>query len=144
MARRFALRAAMKRRAAAAGNHWTTADWHEDLVDAKTGITLGANREVKQGLSGEDGIDTGPLLYWEPGSDLPESRIYSHLPKWSKRLTQRMVYRTSVSVLDRFRPQFDTESQPVLISESENITIGAECKAAEQAFLDGIRRHQPI
>lgn len=140
MARRFALRAAMKRRAAAAGNHWKTADWREDLVDHETGVTLGAKRDVREGLSGENGIDTGPLLYWEPGTDLPDVRIYSHLPPRSKRIAQQLLYGTAVPVLDQLRPHFDKSSQPTLIMEKENSSIGAECSAAEQAFMEGRSR----
>ncbi len=136
MARRFALRAAMKRRAAAAGNHWTTADWHEDLVDAETGVTLGANREVKQGLSGENGIDTGPLFYWEPGTELPEVRLYSHILPTPQRLAQKLIYSAAVPLLDARRPSFNKASSPTLIKPEENESIGEECSAAERAFLE--------
>lgn len=137
MARRFALRSAMKRRAAAAGNHWKTADWREDLVDAETGITLGAQRDVRGGLAGENGIDTGPLLYWKPGTELPEARIYSHIPPPPKRLVQRFIYSAAVPFMDRLRPQFNQSSSPCVMCEEENSRIGAECAEAERAFLQG-------
>lgn len=137
MARRFALRAAMKRRAAAAGNHWKTADWREDLVDAETGVTLGAKRDVRGGLAGENGIDTGPLLYWQPGTVLPEVRLHGQIPSWPKRLAQRLVYAAALPFLDRLRPKFDQSSRPNVITEEENSGIGAECTNAEQAFING-------
>ncbi len=137
MARRFALRAAMKRRAAAAGNHWKTADWREDLVDAATGETLSTKRDVRGGLAGENGIDTGPLLYWKPGTELPEARIYSHIPQQPKRLVQKLIYSAAVPFLDQFRPKFNQSSSPCVLSEAENNSIGAECDEAENHFLKG-------
>ena len=127
----------MKRRAAAAGNHWRTADWREDLVDAKTGVTLGAKRDVRGGLAGENGIDTGPLLYWEPGTVLPEVRLHGQIPPWPKRFAQRFIHAAALPILDRLRPEFDRNSRPCVITEEENSSIGAECTNAERAFMNG-------
>jgi hypothetical protein len=134
MARRFALRAAMKRRAAKAGNHWRTTDWHDELVDEKTGVTVGAMKNVRGGLAGEKGIDTGPLLFWEPGTALPEVRLYSQIPTWPKRLAQHLIYPALLPLLDRLRPKYDQSFEPNVISVEENARIGAECINAERMF----------
>ena len=67
------------------------------------------------GLAGENGIDTGPLLYWEPGTPLPEVRLRHHVPRWPTRLAQRAVHPLLLPVLDRRRPAFDPSYRPVSI-----------------------------
>jgi hypothetical protein len=140
MARRFALRAAMKRRDAEAGNHWRTTDWRGDLVDAETGVALGATWERRAGLAGENGIDTGPLLFWVPGAELPEVRLHGHIPRWPKRLAQRLTHAALLPLLDRLRPSYDPTFQPDVISAEENVRIGTECSNAERAFLREVTR----
>jgi hypothetical protein len=137
MARRFALRAAMKRRAAKAGNHWRTTDWHGDLVDPGTGMALGAKRNIRAGLFGEQGIDTGPLLFWAPGEPLPEVRLHGQIPAWPKRFAQRLAHAALLPLLDRLRPSFNRCSQPDLIAPEENERIGLECIQAEHAVRRG-------
>lgn len=138
MARRFALRAAMKRRAAKAGNHWVTSDWRGELVDARTGVTVNAQHNLRVGLTGENGIDTGALLFWHPGTDLPEVRLYGQIPAWPKRLAQRLAHAALLPFLDKRRPTFNASSRPDVLTEEENAQIGAECVEAERRFLCNI------
>lgn len=133
MAARFALRAAMMRRKAEAGGHWKTADWRGDLVDGRTGVGLAAGSGA--GLAGESGIDTGPLLRWDPGTPLPEVHLLNHVaPPW-RRLAQRVAHAALLPALDRRRPRFDPAFHPDVIPEAENDGIGAECTTAAAAAL---------
>jgi hypothetical protein len=135
MARRFALRAAMKLRNAKAGDHWRTLDWHGDLVDVKTGQAVGANKKMPGGLAGENGIDTGPLYFWSPGVALSEVRLYGQIPRWPKRLAQRFAHTALLPLLDRLRPTFDREYVPDIITPEDNAQIGAQCRDAERVLL---------
>ncbi len=126
MARRFALRAAMMRRNAAAGGHWKTPDWRGELVDAGTGVALGAKGDAREGLVGENGIDTGPLLFWEPGAPLPEVRFHQHLSPWPRRLAQRFAHALLLPVLDARRPGFSAAFRPDVIPDGVNDHLSAE------------------
>lgn len=127
LTRRFALRAAMKQRKAAAGDHWNTADWHGELVDPKTGVALGAQQDKLEGLAGENGIDTGPLLYWEPGTELPQVHLHHQIAPPMKRLAQRVTHAALLPILDRYRPGYSSTYVPELISAEDNERIGAAC-----------------
>ena len=130
LTRRFALRAAMKQRKAAAGDHWNTADWHGELVDPHTGIAHGAKLDKLEGLAGENGIDTGPLLYWEPGTPLPEVHLHHQIAPPLTRLAQRITHAALLPILDRRRPGFDRSYIPELISAEDNARIGEACAGA--------------
>ncbi len=111
MERRFRLRAAMMKLNAHAGSHWKLEHWRKELVDA-VGASQAAQGHAKVGLSGESGIDTGPLLYWEPGTALKEVPQFNHIPPLHVRLAQRLAHSALLSVLDRFRPRHDPLYQP--------------------------------
>lgn len=112
MERRFRLRATMMKLKAHAGGHWKLEDWHKDLVDS---AGASAAEQIKAGLAGERGIDTGPLYYWQPGTDLPEQPLRNHIPPPLTRLKQRLVHPLLLPLLDRRRPKYDPSYQPVSI-----------------------------
>jgi hypothetical protein len=60
-------------------------------------------------------VDTGQLMYWEPGTELKEQRLYGHVQKPLKRLAQRAIYPALVGLLDRKRPGFDMSYVPQAI-----------------------------
>ena len=130
MRARFALRAAMMERSAKAGDHWRTDDWQSELVDPATGVTVGVARGARRGLAGENGIDTGPLLHWEPGTPLPEVHLHDQVAPLPRRLAQRFVHATLLPWLDRRRPGFDAAYRPQIIPNAENARIGAQCSPA--------------
>ncbi len=127
LTRRFALRAAMKERKAAAGSHWDTADWRGELVDLNTGIAIGAQKDKLEGLAGENGIDTGPLLYWEPGTPLEEVHLHHQIAPPLKRFAQRIAHAVLLAILDRTRPGYNNDYLPELISPEDNARIGEAC-----------------
>jgi hypothetical protein len=112
MERRFRLRAAMMKLKAHAGGHWKLEDWHKELVDSD-GISTA--EQTKVGLAGERGIDTGPLMYWKPGTPLLEQPLHNHIPQPFTRLQQRLVHPLLLPILDRRRPRYDRSFQPVPI-----------------------------
>lgn len=130
LTRRFALRAAMKERKAAAGTHWDTADWHGELVDSESGVALGAKSDKLEGLAGENGIDTGPLLYWEPGTALEEVHLHNQIAKPLTRLAQRIAHAAFLPLLDSKRSSYDGSYKPELISPDDNRRIGEACAGA--------------
>lgn len=125
MERRFQLRAAIMALGGRTGDHWRLADWRQDLVDVQTGRTVAASGGRKEGLAGENGIDTGPLLFWEPGTRLPQVNLREPRLPWPKQIAQRLVYGTVLPWIDRQRPGFDPAFQPDLIPEEQNNLIGA-------------------
>jgi hypothetical protein len=114
MEMRFRLRAAMMKMKAHAGGHWKLEDWHKELVDASGAST---SQQGKVGLAGEKGIDTGPLLYWQPNTPLPEQPLQNHVPPPFTRLQQRLVHPLLLPILDRRRKQYDPSYQPVPIPD---------------------------
>jgi hypothetical protein len=110
MERRFQLRAAMMRLHAHAGGHWKLDDWHKELVDA---AGASASQQSSVGLAGECGIDTGPLLYWQPNTPLPERPNQNHIPPLLTRLAQRIAHPLLLPLLDRFRPKYDFSYHPI-------------------------------
>jgi hypothetical protein len=111
MARRYQLRAAMMKLKAHAGGHWKLDDWRQELVDA-SGASPASQGEMKSGLAGERGIDTGPLYYWEPAKPFTEMPLANHVPPWRTRLMQRVIHPLLLPILDRRRPRFDSSFQP--------------------------------
>jgi hypothetical protein len=111
MLRRYKLRAAMMKLKAHAGGHWKLDDWHKDLVDA-TGAAEAARGDQKVGLSGEQGIDTGPLYHWAPNTPFQEMPLHNHVPPLRIRLQQRIVHPLLLPILDRFRPDYDRSYKP--------------------------------
>ena len=109
MEQRFRLRSAIRKLAVGLGTHWYVKDWHTDLVDPHA--PPGAAKAT-EGLAGESGIDTGPLLYWTPGTELPMVRLTNHVPPLRTRLMQRAVHPLLLPILDRRRPAFDSSSEP--------------------------------
>ena len=120
MQRRFRLRAAIMAWGGRTGDHWKLADWRQDLVDAESGQTASLKAGRKEGLAGESGIDTGPLLHWDPGTPLPDAGLREPSLPWPRRLAQRFAYAALLPWLDRRRPSFDPAYRPLLIPEAEN------------------------
>jgi hypothetical protein len=112
MEMRFRLRAAMMKLKAHAGGHWKLDDWRQELVDA-AGASISSTAEQKSGLASQKGIDTGPLYFWEPGTELKEMPLYNHVPRPHIRVQQRLVHPLLLPILDRRRPKFDKSFQPV-------------------------------
>jgi glycosyltransferase involved in cell wall biosynthesis len=124
MARRYRLRSSMARlNPQGMGGHWQLADWHQDLVDAQG---RSAAQASGVGLADNSGVDSGPLLYWEPGTQLREQPLYNHVPRSAQRLAQRLVHPLLLPVLDPLRPSFDPSFQPMLIADDVNDAIGNE------------------
>jgi hypothetical protein len=115
MESRFRLRARMMMLQASAGSHWKLEDWHEELVDAQ-GVSQSSIGK-KRGLAGEDGIDSGPLLHWEPGTELPEKRLYNHTHPLLKRSVQRLIHPMLLPILDSRRPPWDLSYVPEELPE---------------------------
>lgn len=129
MKRRYRLRSAMmKIDPKATGGHWKLADWRKDLVDERGGSQAQA---TGVGLADTSSVDSGPLLYWKPGTELVEHPFHNHLPPWiPKRLAQRVVHPLLLPLLDARRRRFDPEYQPTFISDEDNRRIGEEAGAA--------------
>lgn len=120
MEKRFRLRAAMMKLKAHAGGHWKLEDWHRELVDSAGGSM---SQQSNVGLAGERGIDTGPLLFWKPGTALVEQPLRNHIPPPLTRLEQRLVHPLLLPILDRRRRQFDPSYQPTPIPSEIAATI---------------------
>ena len=114
MERRFRLRAAMMKLKAHAGGHWKLEDWRKELVDVD-GASASAIAAEKVGLAGEHGIDTGPLLYWEPGTEFKEQPLPFKMPSMRVRLAQRIIHPLLLPMLDARRPRYDKSHQPTPI-----------------------------
>lgn len=123
LTRRFRLRASMMKLNAHAGGHWKLDDWRKDLVDEQG---QSESQQTGQGLADNSGVDTGPLLYWKPGTELPEVRLYNHTVGLGKRAIQRIIHPLMLPLLDRRRPAFNPSFQPKLIPEDVNDAIGRE------------------
>jgi hypothetical protein len=112
MEARYQLRAAMTKLTAHSVAHWKLEDWRKELVDTHPDSSL---QEAKGGLAGVRGVDTGPLLYWEPGKPFQEQPLHNHVPPTFKRLQQRLVYPLLLPILDRRRPTYDPSFEPISI-----------------------------
>ena len=126
MQQRFRLRAAIMELGGRTGDHWRLADWRQDLVDEASGLTVSREQGRKEGLAGESGIDTGPLLHWALGTVLPEVRLHDQAAPPLRRAAQRLVYATMLPWLDRRRLSQMPSYCPVIIPEAENVRIGAQ------------------
>ena len=131
MEMRFRLRTAMMKLKAHAGGHWNLEDWRQELVDS-AGIS--ASGRTKVGLNILNSIDTGPLLYWKPGTPLPEQPLHNHLPSPLTRLQQRLVHPLLLPILDRRRPAYDSSYQPVPIPPE--IASGVYSQSADSSHGD--------
>jgi hypothetical protein len=115
METRFRLRARMMMLQASAGSHWKVEDWREELVDAN-GVSQSSIGK-KRGLAGEHGIDTGPLLFWEPGTELHEIPLHNHINPIVKRSVQRIIHPLLLPILDSRRPPWDLSYVPEELPE---------------------------
>lgn len=131
MKRRFQLRSAIMSLGGRTGDHWRLADWQGDVVN-DAGTTAAAAAGRKEGLSGENGIDSGPLLYWQPGTTLPEASLYEAPAPFLRRIAQRVAYRCFVPWIDRRRSSYDSSYRPELIAEDQNRRITRNEEAEEQ------------
>ena len=114
MRRRVQLRAAMMKLKAHAGGHWRIEDWRREVVDS-TGASMAT--QTREGVAGEKGIDTGPLLEWKPGTELKQHHLYNHVPPFKKRFMQRLIHPMLLPLLDRRKPAFRKSFEPVYFSE---------------------------
>ena len=117
MATRFHLRALMMKLQANAGKHWKVQDWHDEVVD-QNGVSPSASARTKEGLAGEDGIDTGPLLFWEPGTSLAEQHLHNHVRGFRTRVVQRIIHPLFLPLLDRRRKGWEKLFVPEEIPEN--------------------------
>ena len=69
------------------------------------------------------GSNTGPLLYWPPGTPLAEQPLHNHVPPPLRRLQQRLVHPLLLPVLDRCRPRYDPAYRPTPIPPEIAATI---------------------
>lgn len=127
LTRRFALRTAMMQFNAAAGSHWKAMDWRNELVDISTGVSVGVKNGSIEGLAGENGIDTGPIMFWEEGTSLTEVHLHHQVASLSNCLRQRVIYNPLLPIVDMLRPKYDRSYRPTLISEKDNNQIGILC-----------------
>lgn len=79
-------------------HHWSEADWKKVII---------SNEDPK-------------LLYWKPGTDLPEYKFTNHLSPGPIRLLQRLVHTFLLPVLDITRSSFPNDAQPQPISNEIN------------------------
>lgn len=119
--RRYRLRAAMMKRNAHAGGHWKLEDWRKELVDEKG---VAASATSGEGIGKFSEIDSGPLYYWAPGTELREQPLHNHVPALHKRLVQRAIHPLLLPVLDARRPAYNPAFEPVIIPDDENRQIG--------------------
>lgn len=117
MMRRYRLRAAMMTLKADAGPHWKLADWRQDVIDIDDGIGGAAEKNEGVGLGAAKGHTAGPLLYWQPGTSLPEIYGDTHLASRGKRMLQRLIHPACLPLLDRWRPQFLKNFRPEMIPD---------------------------
>jgi glycosyltransferase involved in cell wall biosynthesis len=110
MARRYALRAAMMKLNAHAGDHWNLGDWHQDVVNPAA-----PPPPDKQGVATMAGLDTTTVHEWKPGGQLLNVHPADHLPPIGTRLQQRLVHPLLLPLLDRRRRKFDKNYQPTFI-----------------------------
>jgi hypothetical protein len=106
-----------------AGGHWKLEDWHKELVDADSGKSATSEAQTPIGLGVAPTINSGPLLYWRPGTPLPEQRLYNHLPNPLRRLQQRIVHPLLLPILDSRRPQYNPSYQASEIPPEISKTI---------------------
>jgi hypothetical protein len=132
MQARFRLRAKMMSLKAHAGAHWKLDDWRAEIVDER-GVA-DSSQGNKRGLAGEDGIDSGPLYFWEPGTPLREEAIFTHLPSAGERLMGRIVHPLLLPVLDPTRPVFDRSYEPELIPEQVQLALELESLGATRVL----------
>jgi hypothetical protein len=96
--------------------HWTLDDWRAEVVDEQ-GVSQASLGE-KRGLSDEAGIDTGPLHFWEPGTELKELHVRQFTAPPMRRIVQRLIHPAMLPVLDARRKQYDRDfHHPVLPEE---------------------------
>jgi hypothetical protein len=126
MQARFNLRAKMMGLRAHAGGHWKLDDWRAEVVDEQ-GIA-DASRGEKRGLSGESGIDTGALHYWEPGTELKEQPMYNHIAPPMHRLVQRIIHPLLLPILDSTRRRYDKSYQPEAIPPEVQKSLAAPAR----------------
>jgi hypothetical protein len=133
MERRFRLRAAMMKLSAHAGGHWKLEDWRKELVD-EHGAAASAQGQ-RSGLAGESGIDTGPLHFWAPGTELAEQPLYNHVPPMGRRVTQRLIHPLLLPILDRRRPTYDPAASP-----PQPIPAEVQAELARDTYDQGANR----
>jgi len=85
-------------------SHWTHADLHH-----------WAQSEWRKFITpdDEDGLE-----HWAPGTMLPEVRYTNHLSSTPKRITQRIIHKFGLPILDRMRPRWKSDNYPQKISDS--------------------------
>jgi hypothetical protein len=114
MQARFNLRAQMvKLEAVRRGpDHWKVQDWRAEIMDetGKPGMTT-------RGIAAEPGIDTGPLLYWKPGTPWQEQPMTNHLTKPLRRIVQRIMHPALLPILDPRHPGWSPAFEPPKIPE---------------------------
>jgi hypothetical protein len=124
MQTRFRLRSKMMSLNAHAGSHWKLGDWREEIVDEQ-GISESSLR-TKRGLSGEKGIDTGPLYFWEPGTELRELHQRKFIAPARQRIMQRMIHPLLLPVLDARRQPYDRSFQHPMLPDEVQQALKAE------------------
>ncbi len=127
MQARFRLRAKMMSLNAHAGGHWKLDDWRAEIVDQQ-GASESA--KTKRGLSGEAGIDTGALNYWEPGTNLPQRPLPMVFDSTLRRATQRLIHPLLLPLLDRRRARFNRAYEPGLIPAEIQESLERDALAA--------------
>ena len=88
--KRWALRTILASQADPNWKHWQHKDW-QDLI-----------------ATGEE----PDLHYWRPGTELPTENSAPHLPKWPKRILQKLIHSGPLRLLDELRPRFPPAWHP--------------------------------
>ena len=126
MARRYKLRNAMIGLKGSQVSQWKLDDWRKDVVDLGLSADGSVERSDGQGLTAAPGHSEGKLRRWEPGTPLPDVRLYNHVSLGPTRLMQRIVHPLLLPLLDAGRAPFTDGWQPTLIPADVNEKIGRE------------------
>lgn len=130
---RFELRAAMMSLGSNAGPHWRSSDWRSDVLDTDpvTGRLIENNNG--SGLRAATGHTHGDVFFWDGSSLLPtvEATTARHLARGARRLSQRVIHRVALPVLDRYRPGHSGSFERATIPD----TIQLELKRRREVTL---------
>lgn len=111
MRARYILRSAMKRLGSSAGAHWNCEDWRQDVANLRGNLEA-VHETSREGLYAVKDHESGPLLYWQPGSALPVVHDESHLRASAARAVQSCFHRWLVGTADCLPKRFTREFIP--------------------------------
>jgi len=102
MQKRFKLRSTVNKTHGYAGRHWNIDDWRLEVVKTELPFSNELDRPAL-GLASIKGLDVSEIQYWSKDERLPQIKYLNHIKPPFKRLFQWLLYRSVISVIDRFR-----------------------------------------